>query len=99
VKFVVAPPPSIRAGNVFQLQVEAVLADGQTRDTTFNGAITLTAAAPGGLGFSFPVSVNAAAGLGTVNVFLNDAANGYTITAAASGYASGITPSFNVVPR
>jgi hypothetical protein len=74
------------------------MADG-TVDTAFQGAITLAAAAPSGSNFSIPFSANATAGAATFHVFLNDAANGYTITASAAGFASGTSATFNVTAR
>jgi hypothetical protein len=91
----VSPSSSVRSGDIFQIMFEARDADG-VYDQNFNGPVTITAGAPGGSGFSYPVSANATRGSVTFNVFLNNAANGYTVTAVAPGLATVVTRPFDV---
>ncbi len=94
-RFVVNPVASIQSGTVFNVQVDAALAN-QTRDLAFTGNITLSAAAVGGSNFTAGNVQAASAGLASFNVFLNNAADTYQITASSSGLTSATSSTFNV---
>src|SRR5688572_7191212 len=88
---------NMRAGTVFTVQIEARDASG-VLDTGFNGTVSLDAAAGAG-GSNFvggTQSVAAVSGVASFNVALNDAANGYSITASSSGVSNGVSNAFSV---
>ena len=90
--------PSRAAGNPFNITVRATNNSNVT-DTNFTGQITLSASAVGGSTFEGGNKVaNAVNGSFTfTNLTLNNAANGYTLTAEASGLTDGTSTSFNIV--
>jgi hypothetical protein len=88
---------SIRAGDLFQVVVEAV--QGGNVDTSFTGSVTVNAAANGGSDFTAGNVVNAVAGVATFNVFLNNTANGYQIQASAAGLPTVFSNIFAVTAR
>ena len=88
--------PDIRAGDMFNVQVQAVNNPGGTPDNAFVGVIQLNAAAAGGSDFSSVVSQTAVNGQATFNVFLRNAADNYTVTATSAGLAGDDSNPFTV---
>jgi len=91
--------PSVRSGDAFAVMVEAL--SGGSIDATFTGDITISAAAAGGSEFSGGNKVvTAVAGVATFSgLVLNNAADGYTSSASASGATAAVSNSFNVTAR
>jgi hypothetical protein len=92
---VVSAIADVRSGSVFQVIVEARDSN-NVQDATFNGSVTLSAGAAGGSNFTANNVQNAVAGSATFTVFLNNAANGYVLTASSGGLTGGLSNSFNV---
>ena len=67
----------------------------------FSGNVSLNASATGGSNFNGgTASASAVAGVASFNALaLNNAANGYTVTAASTGLTGGTSNSFNVTAR
>ncbi len=91
---------NMRSGTMFSVQVVARDATGAT-DTGFSGTISLDAGATGGSNFpGGTLSVPISSGRTTVfGLVLNNAADGYTLTARAPGLADGVSNSFNVTAQ
>ena len=90
----------MRSGDPFNVTVEARDVNDAVAEN-FTGNISLSAAATGGSNFNGG-SANVAAVAGVahfVGLVLNNAADGYTITAASSGPTSGTSNSFNATAR
>src|SRR4051794_31955069 len=88
------------AGTTFTVQVVARDASG-TVDTAFNGPISLDASATGGANFPGGTFTLSARG-GSVTLFgvaLNDAADGYTLTASSPGLGNGVSNTFNITAK
>jgi ribosomal protein S28E/S33 len=91
--------PNTRAGDVFQVQVEALNSPTGPRDTAFTGTITINAAAAGGSTFASGNTQTANQGLATFNVSLVNAASSYQVSAASSGLTGDTSNLFNVTAR
>ena len=91
---------NVRAGDAFNVTVEARDANNIVAEN-FSGNVNLDAAATGGSNFNGgTANVAAVAGSATfVDLVLNDAADGYTATAASAGLTSGVSNAFNVTAR
>jgi hypothetical protein len=91
---------NVRAGDAFNAAVEARDANNAVAEN-FIGNVALNAAATGGSNF-VGGTANVAATAGTasfVGVVLNNAADGYVVTASSAGLTSGISNAFNVTAR
>jgi hypothetical protein len=92
--------PNHQAGTLFNVAVEARDGNNAVAEN-FTGNVTLDAAAPvGGSNFNGGPQ-NSAATAGTANftnLALDNAADGYTITATATGLSDGVSNAFNVTP-
>ncbi len=88
---------NMQAGTPFSITLEARDANNALAEN-FNGNIAINAAAIGGSNFNAGTqSATAVAGSATLGgLALNDAANGYTITAQAAGLINGLSNAFNV---
>src|SRR6185503_2600989 len=86
-----------RAGEPFQITAEARDANNTVAEN-FTGNVALDAAAVGGSNFVGGTRTAAAvAGTATfAGLVLNNAANGYVVSATAAGLTSGVSNSFNV---
>jgi hypothetical protein len=98
-EFTVEPAGAVAGGSMPSVAVSAVNSSGVT-DTSFTGTISLTlgtnpaAGALGGI-----TSVAATAGVAIFNgLTINNAGNGYTLTATASGLASVTSTPFDISP-
>ena len=84
--FSLNPVASLTSGTLFNVEVQARdSSQGNAVDAGFIGNVTLTAAAVGGSSFTAGNVVAATNGVASFNVFLNNAANTYQITASAAG--------------
>ena len=95
--FSLNPVASLTSGTLFNVEVQARdSSQGNAVDAGFIGNVTLTAAAVGGSSFTAGNVVAATNGVASFNVFLNNAANTYQITASAAGLTDGLSSTFNV---
>ena len=93
------PPSSLTAGTTFGLTVKVEDNEGNVQ-TSFNGAVTIALANnPDSGKLNGTLTTNAKAGVASFSqLTLDQAANGYTIQATASGLIAATTNSFNVTP-
>ena len=93
------PPSSVTAGNSFGLTVSVENSQG-TVQTGFTGSVTIALDSnPGSGTLNGTLTVNASAGVATFSgLTIDQAANGYTIQATASGLSSGTTNAFDITP-
>jgi autotransporter-associated beta strand protein len=94
------PPGSVIAGDPFSLVVQAEDANGNV-DPTFGAPVTISLAAnPGNSTLGGTVTANASGGVATFsNLTLNEAGNGYKLTATSSGLTSATSARFDVTDQ
>ena len=90
------PPVFDAVGSVERSCRDSLLAHRCTSRLARLHRVTLTAAAVGGSNFTAGNVVAATNGVASFNVFLNNAANTYQITASAAGLTDGLSSTFNV---
>ena len=93
------PPSSVTAGNAFGLTVSVEDSNGIV-ETGFTGTVTIALASnPGNGTLNGTLTANASAGVATfAGLTLDQAANGYTIQATATGLSSATTNAFDITP-
>src|SRR5205809_15851 len=92
------PPQTTQAGQTMPAVQVSALDDAGHVVTGFTGLITVALGAnPGGGTLAGTASVNAVSGVATFSTLsINNAGNGYTLTASASGLTEATSASFNI---
>lgn len=97
--FVAEPPPAIGSGVLFDVELVARDAEGNTA-ADFTGLVTLALDAnPGAATLSGTLSVNAVAGVASfVGLSVDNLASGYTLLATSTGLTAAVSGAFDVEP-